>query len=248
MNKKNIHFILLGNLESMQEFVVSIFPNQDITYKKNENNVSVSTLLKKVVYQKKILIIDLINIVDSIECCRDLSELLENSNTVIVGVYSSEFQISPFFETFMEYENFYLLDENDSRYIILKCFKNAYHSLSEEVEGVMKTSKKTPIFSKKKTIHLLSSDQVVYIKKNNRHSIVYKYGKDKCIESIKAIDFYDSACGGNFFRTHNNYVINIDMVENIIKKDGDYCLMKNGDTVPISQKSLNLFLKTVNAL
>ena len=50
----------------------------------------------------------------------------------------------------------------------------------------------------------------------------------------------------NFFRVHHKYIVNIKAISSVNKKDGYYCELKNGKTIPIAkrrQEAFNKFLR-----
>lgn len=49
-----------------------------------------------------------------------------------------------------------------------------------------------------------------------------------------------------FYRTHRSYLINKRHINQVVKKEGGYILMDNGDSVSVSKEKLNELLKLLN--
>ncbi|AUP77921.1 LytTR family transcriptional regulator DNA-binding domain-containing protein [Flavivirga eckloniae] len=49
----------------------------------------------------------------------------------------------------------------------------------------------------------------------------------------------------NFYRPHRSYIINIQHIKQYIKKDGNYILMKNNVSVPITREKRKEFLALI---
>ncbi len=62
-------------------------------------------------------------------------------------------------------------------------------------------------------------------------------------KSLKEYDDMLSASG--FIRTHQAHLVNPDFIQSLIKSDGGYLSMKNGDSVPISRLRKNEIIKVL---
>ncbi len=38
----------------------------------------------------------------------------------------------------------------------------------------------------------------------------------------------------NIYRSHQSHLINLDFIQEYVRKEGGYLMMKNGDTVPVA--------------
>ena len=52
----------------------------------------------------------------------------------------------------------------------------------------------------------------------------------------------------SFFRTHQSHLVNMDYIQEYIRKDGGYLKMKNGTTVPVAVRRRSDLLEQLNQL
>ena len=49
----------------------------------------------------------------------------------------------------------------------------------------------------------------------------------------------------DFYRTHRSYLINLRFIKQLVKKDGTYIIMDNGETVSLSKDKKEEFVSLV---
>ena len=95
------------------------------------------------------------------------------------------------------------------------------------------------------TVDFFKIEDIIYCRSEGRYTTFFmKSGKT--IMASKNIGEYEDTLEDRFFRIHNRYIVNLFHVVNISKSDGNYCLMSNGDTIPIAkrrQEQLFRFMK-----
>ncbi len=101
-----------------------------------------------------------------------------------------------------------------------------------------------------KEVRLESINDIVVCEAQGRYTVIYI--KDKQIVTSKNLGEYEEALKQNgFFRVHKSFLINLNRIKNISKKDNQYyCeLSDHQDPVPISKRrteSLQRYLKIKN--
>jgi two-component system LytT family response regulator len=51
----------------------------------------------------------------------------------------------------------------------------------------------------------------------------------------------------SFFRVHNSYLVNLTFVREFVKSDGQYLILKNGTSIPISRSKKNDLIQLLNS-
>lgn len=98
-------------------------------------------------------------------------------------------------------------------------------------------------------IDLLKVNEILYIKADDKYTIFHTIGAKKYTSTKNLLHFEKLIEANRFFRVHHSYIINIEHVVRILKKDGSYCELVNGALIPISKRKLddfNRFLKIKN--
>lgn len=91
-----------------------------------------------------------------------------------------------------------------------------------------------PMVSK---IEFIKTKNITYIEADGKYSTFKMENNDKIVSS-KNIGEYEKTLNDNphFFRVHNTFVVNLNFVSSIGKVDGLYCIMENGENIPISRR------------
>ena len=91
------------------------------------------------------------------------------------------------------------------------------------------------------SVDLLHISEIMFIRAEGKYTEFYMSDGKKFVSS-KNIGVYiailDPKC---FFRVHHSYCVNINFITKINKKDGLYCEIKHGLTVPISIRKTEEF-------
>jgi len=97
-------------------------------------------------------------------------------------------------------------------------------------------------------VEFIETDEIIYCEANGAYT-VFNLKSNKKITVSRNLKEYESLLDEDFFmRIHNSFLINLKEVKKYIKSDGGYVIMKNGDTVSISQKRKDDFLKRMRYL
>jgi len=110
----------------------------------------------------------------------------------------------------------------------------SYHVLKENLkEGNL--SKKL-LLNISGAQHVISTDEIVFIKADGSYSHVHMITNEKHCISKRVAEFEVSQNLGNFIRIHRSHIVNINHVEKILKNDGGIIVMKTGEELSISKE------------
>ena len=149
----------------------------------------------------------------------------------------------------------YLLKPIDSDDLLksverVKTHKNK-NTLGFEVRKVLESI--TPETSKRrvalplagKTIFVDSHD-IVYCKSNGNYSEVFFKEQKKEMLSKKLKELEALIDNNIFCRVHNSYLVNINYIKEYIKKDGQYLILDDRTSIPVSRSKRQLLLDKLN--
>ncbi len=98
-------------------------------------------------------------------------------------------------------------------------------------------------------IKMVKSSEVTYIEADSKYTVFHiKEGK-KYTSSKNLLSFEETLDKTRFFRIHHSFIVNIEHLVTIIKKDGSYCEISDGTILPIARRKLedfHRFLKIKN--
>jgi len=96
-----------------------------------------------------------------------------------------------------------------------------------------------------KTLFVNSKD-ILYCKSDGNYSEIFFINHKKQMISKKLKDLEELINDPNFFRVHNSYLINLNYVSEFIKSDGQYLVLENGTTIPVSRSKKSALLNLLN--
>jgi two-component system LytT family response regulator len=94
-------------------------------------------------------------------------------------------------------------------------------------------------------IELLKVEDIIYCKADGKYTEFYTLNKNKVVSS-RNLGEYVPSLNKNFFRIHHSYIINIRHLVKIIKKNGLFCELINGDVLPVAKRRQEEFVKFIN--
>ena len=137
------------------------------------------------------------------------------------------------------------VDSDDLIKAVSKIQKNkSENSLGKELQSVLKTLSPNKVSSKialplaGKTI-FIQPNNIIYCKSDGNYTTIYFKDGKKEIVSKKIKDIEDVFHNSMFFRVHNSYLVNTNYISEYIKSDGQYLVLENGVTVPVSRSKKN---------
>ncbi len=74
---------------------------------------------------------------------------------------------------------------------------------------------------------------IIYCEAHNTYTKFFIEGKEPMLISKPLGDVEEMLADGPFFRTHRQYLVNIQKIAELLRTDGGYLLMSNGQEIPI---------------
>lgn len=92
-------------------------------------------------------------------------------------------------------------------------------------------------------------NEIMYLKADGMYTDFYIKGQDK-ITISKPMKYYASLLKSNsfFYRPHRSFLINIQYIKQLVKKDGPYILMENDGMVSLSREKREEFMEMLENL
>lgn len=95
---------------------------------------------------------------------------------------------------------------------------------------------------------ILNSSDIIYLKAEGAYTRFITKNSSSILASKNLKEFDRLLDLKYFFRPHRSYVINLNFVNQIIRKDGGYILMDNGDQVMLTQAKRDELLVAIQEL
>lgn len=90
------------------------------------------------------------------------------------------------------------------------------------------------------SIEIIKTKELFYCESEKTYTTFYL--KDKKITASKNLGYFEDLLNRNFLRIHNSYIVNINFIKKVHKKDGFYCEMINGKKIPVSKRKQSLLV------
>jgi len=169
-----------------------------------------------------------------------LNELKYKSFDLIITTAYDSYALKAFKESAIDY----LLKPIDSDDLIksvakIKVNKNK-NILGKELQVALQnlslstTTPKIAIPLAGKTLFVYPKD-ILYCKSDGNYTTIYFKDSTKEMLSKKIKEVEEIINNGTFFRVHNSYVVNINYIKEFVKSDGQYLVLENGKTIPVSR-------------
>ncbi|MFK5878293.1 MAG: LytTR family DNA-binding domain-containing protein [Flavobacteriaceae bacterium] len=96
-----------------------------------------------------------------------------------------------------------------------------------------------------KTVFINSSD-IVYCKSDGNYTEIYFKDAKKEVLSKKLKTVEEIFQNEIFFRVHKSYLVNVDYIKELVKKDGQYLVLENGTSIPVSRTKKEALLEILS--
>ena len=96
-----------------------------------------------------------------------------------------------------------------------------------------------------KTI-FVKSDDILYCKADGNYSEIFLKENRKEFLSKKLKDIEELVQDTNFFRVHKSYLVNLNHIKEFINNDGQYLVLDNGVSIPVSRSKKNALFQLLN--
>jgi len=118
-----------------------------------------------------------------------------------------------------------------------KEFKNKkrFEFLKQQIQNLNDGGIQKIALSTLKGVSFIDIDTILYCESDNAYTNIYTVNGKKFVIS-KNLSHYESILPSNiFFRCHKSFIVNTDHIENLVKSDGGYIVMKDGKSIAIAR-------------
>ncbi len=117
--------------------------------------------------------------------------------------------------------------ESNRMKLLLASLQGMQNAGSSNIENIALPTLDGLIFINKK--------EIVYCQSDNSYTKIFTKEKKKLLISRTLKEMEERLNGGQFFRVHNSFVVNLNEIQKYVKSDGGYLIMTNGGKVKVSR-------------
>lgn len=188
----------------------------------------------------------------------DILDKIENIKAQVIFVTSyDEYAIKAFKYNAVDYilkpiliEDVVLSVNKAIKNIEQKQYFDFQKNMSSDFQSLVPENKDYLAIPSMDAVDLVRNSHIIYIEADNKYTILHTTTEGKKYISSKNLQYFESVADPlSFFRIHHSYIVNIQHLLRIVKRDGSYCEMAGGVLLPISkrkQDDFNVFLKIKN--
>lgn len=242
--KKFTAFIVddeLDNVEVLKHFVKQYCPSLNIIGEALTRSDAISFLKQN---SPDILFLDIVlDIGTSFDILEEIQ--IEKTQVIFVTAYD-EFAIKAFKYNAVDYvlkpivitELISAVDRakdrlEESEYFNKEQIKNLMDTLSSDDSKVNPKILAIPTID---NIEMVNVDDIYYCKSDGKYTEFYLAGKKKLVSSRNIGEYENLLDETLFFRIHKSYLVNLQALEKIDKAAGNYCILKDGTSLPIAKR------------
>lgn len=130
----------------------------------------------------------------------------------------------------------------------LKRPRNFFHQRLEVLRSHLNAKAEKIVLPHKEGFVFLQLSEIICLEASRSYTFLHIKNKKKQLVAKPLKEFEDVLPNNIFFRAHRSYIINIQQVEEWIKKDGGHIVMSNNMHIPISKDRRDDFLTFYTAL
>jgi len=116
------------------------------------------------------------------------------------------------------------------------------YKIIENIATPQPTFNKITLSLSGKTI-FVEPNEILYCKSDGNYTEIYFNSNKKEVLSKKLKDVELMINNSLFYRVHNSYLVNINHIKEFIKSDGQYLVLEDGITIPVSRSKRNDLLQ-----
>lgn len=121
-------------------------------------------------------------------------------------------------------------------------YKLKFELLFNELNG--KKNKKIAI-SSLESVKFVAVDQIIRIEAERSYCRIILSDKHQILSSKNMHHYELMLTEQNFVKIHRSHIINLDYVDTVLKSNGGFVKLNNGDEVPISRRKKDYFLQVI---
>ncbi|OEK07367.1 hypothetical protein A8C32_18190 [Flavivirga aquatica] len=85
-------------------------------------------------------------------------------------------------------------------------------------------------------VKIIKVSDILYLKSEGKYTIFHTSKGKQVVSSTNLGAYEKKLAQNNFFRIHNSFLVNMDSVVNVQKKDGVYVEINNRDMIPVAKR------------
>jgi two-component system LytT family response regulator len=140
------------------------------------------------------------------------------------------------------------IDLTDLQAALEKVRKKKNYGISQRLEHLIYNLK--PTASQKYKLALPTSDgllfvkidEILYCEAEGNYTQIHLTNGTKHLVSRTLKEYDDMLTEQDFFRIHNSYLINLNLIKNYVRGEGGYVVMTNGKSLDVSRRKKESFL------
>lgn len=90
-------------------------------------------------------------------------------------------------------------------------------------------------------VKIIKVDDILYLQSEGRYTIFYTINGEKIVSSKNLGTYEELLRNNNFFRNHHSYLVNVNFISNVQKKDGVYLKILDKKYLPVSTRRIEPF-------
>lgn len=99
--------------------------------------------------------------------------------------------------------------------------------------------------SSSKEVQFIKANEIVRCESSNNYTTFYTAVGESIITSRPIFEYEEILEGYGFIRCHQTHLVNKRFVKSMVKQDGGYLLLENGDKVPVARQKKDLVRKAL---
>ncbi len=95
-------------------------------------------------------------------------------------------------------------------------------------------------------IIFVNAEDIMYCKSDGNYTEIFfkVHKKEMLSKKIKEVEALIHC--SNFFRVHNSYLVNLDYITEFVKSDGQYLVLEDGTSIPVSRSKKSALFELLN--
>jgi len=98
------------------------------------------------------------------------------------------------------------------------------------------------------SIYVVDLQDIIRCESDNSYTLFYLKDSRKIMVSNVLKDYDELLADSGFIRVHKSHLVNLNYIDKFFKADGGYLIMKDGSSVPVSQRKREMILDIFNNL
>ena len=125
------------------------------------------------------------------------------------------------------------------------------HAYQHQLESLVANWAGAPrrlAISHQKGIKMISTDEIIFLEAEGNYTTFHLSAGRTFIDTRTIKTYEQMLPAKQFLRTHRSYMVNLDKVDQLLRDNGNWLSMKNGDKVPVSRQRLSAVLTALSTV